>query len=57
MTGVVVSGVGMTKFGTHEETSAKDLLLQASVQALKDANYIESWLSVNRLASLIARQD
>jgi acetyl-CoA C-acetyltransferase len=39
MSGVVVSGVGMTKFGTHEETSAKDLLLQASVQALKDANF------------------
>lgn len=39
MSNVVVSGVGLTKFGTHEDSSAKDLVLEASVQALKDAGF------------------
>jgi len=34
---VYVHGVGMTKFGKFPETSLKDMLLQASVEAIKDA--------------------
>ncbi|VDG99093.1 3-ketoacyl-CoA thiolase [Lysinibacillus sphaericus] len=37
MTNVYVKGIGMTKFGKFIDKSVKDLLLEASIQALEDA--------------------
>ncbi|MFY3793102.1 thiolase domain-containing protein [Ureibacillus sp. MALMAid1270] len=39
MTTVYVHGIGMTKFGSFEDKSLKDLLIEASIDALKDANH------------------
>ncbi|WP_077213422.1 thiolase domain-containing protein [Bacillus dakarensis] len=36
---VTVSGIGMTPFGKHEHTSLKTLLMDACVDALKEANF------------------
>ncbi|MDZ5471356.1 thiolase domain-containing protein [Bacillus sp. 31A1R] len=39
MTKVSISGLGMTAFGKHEDRSLKALLMDACVEALKEANF------------------
>jgi acetyl-CoA C-acetyltransferase len=39
MNKVTVTGLGMTEFGKHEHVSLKTLLLDASFEALKEANF------------------
>ncbi|WP_110113078.1 thiolase domain-containing protein [Bacillus sp. CGMCC 1.16541] len=39
MSQVAVSGIGMTSFGKHEDASLKTLLMDACVEALREANF------------------
>lgn len=59
MTKTYVHGVGMTKFGTHADRTLKDLLLDASRQALEDAGRpkVDAVFVGNFLAGSMSNQE
>lgn len=68
MTTVYVHGIGMTKFGSFEDKSLKDLLIEASIEALTDAsnpkidavfvgNFMGGTLSNQEILGAIAAND
>jgi acetyl-CoA C-acetyltransferase len=56
---VLVSGIGMTKFGTHRDRSVKNLLLEACLTALKDAEFprIDAVFAGNFMSGVLAEQE
>lgn len=59
MRGVVISGIGMTAFGKHEKSSIKNLLLEACIKALKDANFprIDAVIVGNFMSGSLCNQE
>ena len=59
MTKTYIHGVGMTKFGTHKERTLKDLLLDASRQALENAGRpkVDAVFVGNFLAGSMSNQE
>lgn len=59
LTHVVISGMGMTEFGKHNESSLKDLLLDACMEALKDANFprIDAVYIGNFISGILCNQE
>ena len=59
MRSVTVSGIGMTSFGKHENVSLKTLLMDACVEALKEANFpnIDAVYIGNFMAGFLGNQE
>lgn len=54
MRGVAIIGCGMTKFGRYEDRTLLDILVEASLKALSDADATERKVDAVYVSSMLA---